>query len=111
MGGVVYGLTQGNWKQGAKDVNAVSPHSWFLSKKQSASMDLGGQLLGAHDDLYKPAKVEPIPQTDTTNDAMAASDRARRLARKAAGLQSTIRTSPSGAAALYSSQPKALLGS
>jgi hypothetical protein len=82
-----------------------------MGEKASAQFDLAGQLTGAHDHLYKPAAVEPIPTDNTDNAALIERDRTRRMAKRAAGLDSTIRTSPSGAAALYTPQPKTLLGS
>jgi hypothetical protein len=97
-------------------LNKTMPHTWVMGEKKSAQFDLAGQLTGAHDHLYKPDVVQPIPTDngagmDTEAAALVARDRARRMARRAAGLDSTIRTSPSGAAALYSPQPKSLLGS
>lgn len=85
------------------------PHSWFLDKKTNASTDLGGQLTGAYDDLYKVKDQEPIPSPSVDNAAFTERDRTRRLAKRANGRDSTIRTSPQGAA--YSGAPKSLLGS
>lgn len=87
----------------------LNPHSWFLDKRTNASTDFAGQVSGAYDDLYKPKAVAPIPNVDTTQPSYDAADIARRLAKKANGIDSTIRTSPAGA--LYTAQPKALLGS
>jgi hypothetical protein len=52
--------------------------------------------------------VTPIPYEDPTAAALAARDRQRRLTRKAAGRDSTIRTSPAGAP--YVGTPPSLLG-
>lgn len=99
-----------------KFANKTMPHTWVMGEKASAQYDLAGQVFGAHDDLYKPKDAPAIPTDDGTgNDAEAAAliarDRMRRMARRANGLDSTIRTSPTGAAALYTAQPKQLLGS
>jgi hypothetical protein len=90
--------------------NKLNPHTWALGERQSAAMDLGGQVAGAHDDLYKPKDIAAAPSADTSVDAYTQRDFARRLAKRASGRDSTIRTSPAGAA-LYSAQPKSLLGS
>jgi hypothetical protein len=82
----------------------------LVGKDQFASMDLGGQVAGIYDDKYKPKDVQPIPSADVGSDPLVAADRMRRLAKRASGLDSTIRTSPAGAT-LYSAQPKVLLGS
>ncbi len=95
-------------------LNKTMPHTWIMGEKASAGLDFAGQLTGAHDHYYQPADVQPIPDNtaDANTAAATAADRARRLAKRAAGLDSTIRTSPSGAAAaLYNPQPKTLLGS
>lgn len=89
--------------------NKTMPHSWFMSDKDSAKLDLGGQLFGAHDRNYRPKEVEPIPQIDMGSESNIERDRMRRTARRAAGRDSTIRTSSQGAP--YSSAPKSLLGS
>jgi hypothetical protein len=52
--------------------------------------------------------VAPIPYEDPTAEALAARDRQRRLTRRAAGRDSTIRTSPAGAP--YVGTPPSLLG-
>jgi hypothetical protein len=83
----------------------------LVGDKQFGTMDLAGQLAGVYDDRYKVKPIEPIP-TDSPADQNApgqAADFARRLARKANGRDSTIRTSPAGA--LYTATPKTLLGS
>lgn len=90
--------------------NKMNPHTWALGERQSAAMDLGGQIAGAHDDLYKPKAVADIPSPIVDSAAFTERDQARRLAKKANGRDSTIRTSPAGAT-LYSAQPKTLLGS
>ena len=87
----------------------------LVGAKAFGNMDLAGQLAGVYDDRYKVKDPPAIPTGDGTGvsaDAAAAieRDRVRRMARQAAGLDSTIRTSPAGAA-LYSTQPKTLLGS
>ena len=89
--------------------------NYLLGRKEGGKLDLAGQLAGVYDGDYKPANVSAIPTGDGTGTsadaaALIARDRERRLARRAAGLDSTIRTSPAGAA-LYSAQPKTLLGS
>lgn len=81
-----------------------------VGDKAFSSMDLAGQLAGVYDGNYKPADVQPIPTDNTDSAAMVERDRVRRLAKRASGLDSTIRTSPAGAT-LYSAQPKSLLGS
>lgn len=81
-----------------------------LGKKVASSIDLAGQIVGDYDKLYKPKDVQDIPSPISDSAAFTARDQARRLARKANGRDSTIRTSPAGAA-LYSPQPKTLLGS
>jgi hypothetical protein len=91
-------------------LNKTQPHTWVMGEKQSAQFDFAGQATGAHDHLYKPANVQPIPTSDTDSAALVERDRMRRVAKRAAGLDSTIRTSPAGAT-LYNPQPKALLGS
>ena len=89
--------------------NKIQPHSLLMGEKASAQYDLAGQLAGSHDYLYKPKEIDPIPTPDDAG-ANVARDRMRRLAKKASGRDSTIRTSPQGAAP-YSAAPKSLLGS
>jgi len=91
--------------------NKTMPHTWFMGSKESAQYDLAGQVFGAHDHLYKPEKVEPVPAIDPGADQTVERDRMRRMARRASGRDSTIRTGPQGAVAPYSAQPKSLLGS
>ena len=90
-------------------LEGLHPHSLALGRKKSASMNLAGQLAGSYDDLYKPAEVEAIPYQDSTASAFTQRDRTRRLASRAMGRDSTIRTGPGGAP--YSAAPKSLLGS
>lgn len=95
-----------------KAVDALHPHTLILGRKKSAQFNLAGQLAGTYDDLYKPAKVEPIPSPSSpaaANDAYTARDFSRRLARRAQGRDSTVRTGPGGAP--YDAAPKRLLGS
>lgn len=81
-----------------------------LGKKTMAQLDPAGQILGNYDSLYKPKDVPPIPSAaDNQQSSVDAADIARRLAKAAAGRDSTIRTSAAGA--LYSAQPKVLFGS
>lgn len=94
----------------AKFSNKVQPHSLVMGEKASAQYDLAGQLTGAHDGLYKPKEITP---PDVIADSAVTSverDRMRRMARRASGRDSTIRTGPSGVVP-YSDQPKKLLGS
>lgn len=88
---------------------AEYPVRKLLGDKTFSQLDLGGQVAGVYDDLYKPEKIEPIPTPNIDASANVERDRARRLARKAAGRDSTIRTSSQGAP--YSGAPKSLLGS
>lgn len=88
--------------------NNVSPHTWVLGKKASAGMDLGGQAFGAYDDQYKPADVVAPPTPINDNAAYQARDRVRRVAKKAQGIDSTVKTSPTGAP--YTGTPSRLLG-
>lgn len=88
--------------------NQLMPHTWALGQKKSADYDLAGQAFGAHDARYKPEEQPAIPFTPTLPAATAARDYTRRLARRANGLDSTIRAS---SAEPYSAAPKALLGS
>jgi len=81
-----------------------------LGKKAFSNIDLAGQVIGQYDSMYKPKEVQDIPSPITDSAEFTARDQARRLAKKANGRDSTIRTSPAGAT-LYSAQPKALLGS
>lgn len=90
-------------------LEGLHPHSLLMGRKASASVNLAGQLAGSYDDLYKPAKVEAIPSPSNDTNAYAARDNTRRLARRAAGRDSTVRTGPGGAP--YSAAPKTLLGS
>lgn len=97
-------------KKLTKVANKFSPHALIMGEEASASMDLGGQLFGAHDDLYKPKNIEAIPGgANMDASAMAERDRARRLARRAMGRDSTVRTGAQGAA--YQGAPKTLIGS
>ena len=82
----------------------------LVGAKAFGNMDLAGQLAGVYDDRYKVKDPQPIPTDNVDAAAQTAADRTRRLARRAAGLDSTIRTSPAGAT-LYNAQPKTLLGS
>lgn len=80
-----------------------------FGKKTFASIDLGGQVLGQYDELYKPDAVEPAPSPlDTGGEAYTARDNIRRRAAKAQGRDSTIRTSALGAP--YTGSPAKLLG-
>jgi len=79
-----------------------------FGKKTFSSIDLGGQVLGQYDNLYKPGDVETPSSPIVDDQAYLARERFRRLARRAQGQQSTIRT---GLAVPYSGQPKSLLGS
>lgn len=82
----------------------------LVGDKAFGNMDLAGQLAGVYDDRYKVKDPEAIPSPVADAAApFAAADNVRRLAKRAAGRDSTIRTSPAGA--LYTAQPKALLGS
>jgi|SRR5881396_255138 len=97
-------------KKALQFASKTQPHSWFLDKKTNASIDLGGQITGAYDDIYKVKDPEAIPTASTDGAASSQADFARRLAKKANGRDSTIRTSPAGA--LYGGSPaKSLLGS
>lgn len=83
-----------------------------FGKKTFSSIDLGGQVLGQYDDLYKPADVSADPPPSpiaADTEAYAQRDRIRRIAKKAQGQQSTIRTSSTGAP--YTGAPATLLGS
>ncbi len=88
--------------------NKASPHTWVMGEKQSAQYDLGGQLTGAHDALYQPENIEPAPSPVNDAPAYQARDRVRRMARKAQGQPSTIRTGATGAP--YTGAPAKLLG-
>lgn len=90
-------------------LESLHPHSLAMGRKASASMNLAGQVAGSYDDLYKPAKVEAIPSPTTATNAYEQRDNTRRLARRATGRDSTVRTGPGGAP--YSAAPKQLLGS
>jgi len=96
-------------KKAARAGNAVSPHTLILGKKVSAGMDLGGQALGAYDANYQPTDIPAAP-SPVTSDAPAyeARDRIRRIAKRAQGVGSTVRTSSAGAP--YTGQPASLLG-
>lgn len=80
-----------------------------FGKKTFSSIDLGGQILGQYDDLYKPENV-PAPESAAVIEAGAYEqrDRIRRIARKAQGQASTIRTSST--AEPYTGAPARLLG-
>lgn len=80
-----------------------------FGQKTFAGLDLGGQVLGQYDNLYKPADIPAAP-SQINNDASAyeARDRIRRIAKRAQGIDSTVRTSSAGAP--YTGQPTALLG-
>lgn len=89
--------------------NKTMPHTWVMGESASAQYDLAGQLTGAHDRLYKPKDVTPPPRADVDQSGLIERDRQRRLARRAAGRDSTVRTGPGGAP--YDGAPKTLLGS
>lgn len=95
-------------KKAARLGNAVSPHTWVLGKKASMGMDFGGQVLGAYDEQYKPEDIAPAPSTINDASAYTQRDRVRRIARKAQGQGSTIRTGGTGAP--YTGAPSTLLG-
>ena len=79
-----------------------------FGKKTFSGIDLGGQVLGQYDSLYKPTDVQAAPSPIVDDQAYAARDRVRRIAKKAQGLQSTIHTSSTGAP--YTGAPASLLG-
>lgn len=89
--------------------NKIQPHSLLMGEKASAQYDLAGQLAGAHDHLYKPKNVAPPPVANDTQTGVVERDRMRRMARRAQGRDSTVRTGPGGAP--YDAAPKTLLGS
>lgn len=91
-----------------KLANKTMPHTWIMGERASAGVDLAGQLTGAHDALYKPAAIAPAPALNT-DAAYLQRDRVRRMAQRAQGQASTIRTSSTGAP--YTGAPKQLLGS
>jgi len=88
--------------------NNVSPHTWVLGKKASAGMDLGGQAFGAYDKNYQPSDIAAAPSPVNDAGAYVARDNIRRRAARAQGLNSTIRTSATGAP--YTGAPATLLG-
>jgi hypothetical protein len=84
------------------------PNELLFGKKTARSMDLGGQVFGAYNSDYKPDEVATAPSPIVDADAYAARDRTRRMAKRALGRDSTIRTSPTGAP--YTGEPARLLG-
>jgi hypothetical protein len=76
-----------------------------VGDKAFSSMDLAGQLAGVYDDQLQAGRRAADPNRQHGLAAMVERDRVRRLAKRASGLDSTIRTSPAGA--LYSAQPAA----
>jgi hypothetical protein len=81
----------------------------LVGGEQFGNMDLAGQVFGVYDDRYKPKEVDATPSASVETQAYAARDNMRRLARRATGRDSTVRTGPGGAP--YSAAPKSLLGS
>ena len=79
-----------------------------FGKKTFSGLDLGGQILGQYDDLYKPEDIAAAPSPENSADAYTQRDRIRRVAKKAMGQQSTIRTGGTGAP--YTGAPATLLG-
>jgi hypothetical protein len=96
------------FKKAGKLAGKMQPHSWVLGEKASKSLDFGGQLVGAYDDQYKPAEIEAAPTPIVDDQAYVQRDRIRRIAKKAQGRDSTIRTSST--AAPYTGAPAKLLG-
>lgn len=96
------------FKKAGKLANKMQPHTWVMGEEASRSVDFGGQLVGAHDDAYKPTDIEAAPSPVVDDQAYMQRDRIRRIARKAQGQQSTIRTS--AASAPYTGTPAKLLG-
>lgn len=95
-------------KKGLRFGNSIMPHTWVLGKKASMGMDLGGQVAGAYDDQYKPTDIEAAPSPINDAEAYTQRDRVRRVAKKAQGVSSTIRTGGTGAP--YTGAPATLLG-
>lgn len=79
-----------------------------FGQKTFSGLDLGGQILGQYDNLYKPADIAAAPSPSTDAPAYEARDRIRRMAKRAQGIDSTVRTSSAGAP--YTGQPASLLG-
>jgi len=96
------------FKKATKFANSASPHTWVVGKKASASMDFGGQALGVHDDRYQPEDIAAAPSPQVDDQAYVQRDRIRRMAKKAQGRDSTVRTGSTGAP--YTGQPAKLLG-
>lgn len=80
-----------------------------FGQKTFSGLDLGGQILGQYDNLYKPEDIAAAPSPINDAPAYEARDRIRRIAKKAQGVSSTVRTSSAGAP--YTGQPVSLLGS
>ena len=95
-------------KKLARISNQFQPHTLILGKKVSAGMDLAGQALGAYDANYQPTDVAAPPSPVNDAPAYTARDRIRRMAKRASGQQSTIRTGGPGAP--YTGAPATLLG-
>lgn len=87
--------------------NLGHPHTWILGKKQSSTIDLAGQAIGAYDDQYKPQDVQ-APETPNPQDAYVQRDRIRRRVAKAMGQPSTIRAGTLSQP--YTAAPAKLLG-
>lgn len=79
-----------------------------FGKKTFASLDPGGQILGQYDSLYKPEDVQAPASPIVDAEAYQQRDRIRRIARRAQGRDSTIRTNLTAPA---TGQPATLLGS
>jgi len=95
-------------KKATKLGNKASPHTWVMGEKASAQYDLGGQLTGAHDERYQPEEIAAAPAPQVDDQAYVQRDRIRRMAKRAQGRDSTIRTGATGAP--YTGAPAKLLG-
>jgi hypothetical protein len=96
------------FKKANRLANKMQPHTWVMGEKASAGVDLGGQLVGAHDAYYQPEDIAAAPSPQVDDQAYVQRDRIRRMAKRAQGRDSTIRTGSTGAP--YTGAPARLLG-
>jgi hypothetical protein len=96
------------FRKAGRLANKMQPHTWVMGERASANMDLGGQVVGAHDKYYQPEDVAPAPSPQVDDQAYVQRDRIRRMAKRAQGQPSTVRTGSTGAP--YTGAPAKLLG-
>lgn len=84
------------------------PREWVFGKKLARKTDLFGKATGIYKEPGAAAAPIEAPSPIVDDQGLLARNRVRRIAKRAQGQQSTIRTGSTGAP--YTGTPKTLLG-